>query len=134
MEAIKENGYIKINGNVLPQPKRGVEAIVTTIVNSGRNANGVLVGQKIGSRDLYKLNNLEWQWLSADEWSKILSYFENFLVDVSFQDPIKNKEITIEMYCGDRSAEPYYLSEDYKPTYYRHCRLNLIDAGKPIKK
>ena len=99
--------YLKIEDYETPTPKRGIEPIITTVVNEGRNANGVLVGQRIG-RDLYKLNNLEWPLLEAKEWSKILSYFENFLVDVSFQDPIKNKEITIEMYCGDRSAEPYY--------------------------
>ena len=54
MEDTKGHSYIKINGHKLPQPKRGVEVIITTIVDSGRNANGVLVGQKIGDRDLYK--------------------------------------------------------------------------------
>ena len=50
--------YLAINGYELPSPKRGVSPVVTTLVDSGRNANGTVVAQRIG-RDQYKIDNLE---------------------------------------------------------------------------
>ena len=121
--------YLAINGQELPPPKRGIEPIVTTLVDAGRDANGKVVGQKIG-RDQYKLNNLEWSWLTAEEWSTILSLLSNFFVQVTFPDPVTNEFITLKMYCGDRTAEPYYVDDTGKPTHYRNCRVNLIDVGE----
>ena len=51
--------FITINGTKFPQPRRGLELLSATIVDSARNANGVVVGQKVG-RDQQKLNNLFW--------------------------------------------------------------------------
>lgn len=121
--------YISINGYELPPPKRGVEPIVTTVVDAGRNANGTVVGQRIG-RDQYKLNNLEWSWLTAEQWSQILTVLSDFFVNVTFLDPVSNQYITVKMYCGDRTAEPYYVDDEGKPTHYRNCRVNLIDVGE----
>lgn len=121
--------YLRINGYDLPPPKRGVEPIVTTIIDAGRDANGTVIGQRIG-RDQYKLNNLEWPWLTAGEWSLILSLLSHFFVYVTFPDPVTNNPITLKMYCGDRTAEPYYVDENGQPTHYRNCRVNLIDVGE----
>lgn len=121
--------YLAINGYELPSPKRGVEPMVTTIVDAGRDANGTVVGQRIG-RDQYKLNNLEWAWMDAEVWSRILSILSNFFVYVTFTDPVTNEFVTIKMYPGDRTAEPYYVDDSGKPTYYRNCRFNLIDVGE----
>ena len=120
--------YIRVNGVDLPYPKRGVQPVVTTIVNAGRNANGVVIGQRIG-RDQYKLNNLEWPWLSAAEWETILRLISDFYFNVTFPDPVTGEERTIRMYCGDRSAEPYWVDSDGHPTYYRNCKVNFIDTG-----
>ena len=121
--------YLKINGYELPPPKRGVHPIVTTIVDAGRNANGAVVGQRVG-RDQYKIDGLEWAWLTAEEWSRILSILNDFFVHVSFIDPVTNAEKTIKMYCGDRKAEPYWVDENGHPTHYRNCKFNLIDTGE----
>ena len=69
--------YIAINGYELPPCKRGVKVIVTTIVNSGRDANGAVVGQRVG-RDQYKIDGLEWAWLTAEQWESILKAVSNF--------------------------------------------------------
>ena len=121
--------YIAINGYELPSPKRGVEAIVTTLVDAGRDANGTVVGQRIG-RDQYKLNNLDWPWLTAGEWSKILRTLSSFFVYVTFPNPVTNSLITLKMYPGDRAAEPYYVNGNGEPTHYCNCRVNLIDVGE----
>lgn len=121
--------YLAINGYELPPPKRGVSPIVTTIVDAGRNANGTVVGQRVG-RDQYKIDNLEWPWLTAAEWAGILSALNSFFVNVTFADPVTNGRKTIKMYCGDRSAEPYWMDENGAPTHYRNCKVNLIDTGE----
>lgn len=121
--------YLEINGYRLPPPKRGIKPIVTTVVDAGRDANGTVVGQRIG-RDQYKLDGLEWPWLTAEEWSRILSILKNFFVYVTFPDPVTNRPITIKMYPGDRDAEPYYVDGNEQPTHYRNCKFNLIDVGE----
>ena len=52
--------YLAINGYELPPCKRGVSVVVTTVVDSGRDANGAVVGQRVG-RDQYKIDGLEWR-------------------------------------------------------------------------
>lgn len=121
--------YLAINGYELPPPKRGVRPTVTTVVDAGRNANGSVVGQRVG-RDQYKIDSLEWSWLTADQWAQILNVLSHFFVYVTFTDPVSNYLKTIKMYCGDRTAEPYWVDENGKPTHYRNCKVNLIDCGE----
>ncbi len=121
--------YITINGIPFPNPKRGVKPTVVTFVNSGRNANGTVVGQRVG-RDQYKIDSLEWPWLDAATWSKMLKVLSDFFVYVTFVDPVKNDFRTLKMYPGDRTAEPYWVDGNDKPTFYRNCKVNVIDCGE----
>lgn len=121
--------HLEINGYEIPTPKRGVSIVVTTLVDAGRDANGSVIGQRIG-RDQYKIDGLEWPWLPAAEWEKILSVLQDFFVNVTFFDPVTTERKTIKMYCGDRSAEPYWIDKNGKPTHYRSCKANLIDVGE----
>ena len=121
--------YLAINGYELPPPKRGVRVTVTTVVNAGRNADGAVVGQRVG-RDQYKVDGLEWSWLTAEQWETILSSLRNFFVYVTFNDPVTNRRKTIKMYPGDRTGEPYWVDENGTPTHYRNCKVNLIDTGE----
>ena len=122
--------FIKINGHSYPYPRRGLELLNATIVDSARNSNGVVVGQKIG-RDQQKLNNLEWGYLSAETWSSILKEFQNFYVTVTYPDMVENKWTTRKMYPGDRTATPLRLDPDTGlPSCYINCKVNLIDCGE----
>lgn len=121
--------YLSVNGYDFPPPKRGVTPTVTTVVDAGRNANGTVVGQKVG-RDQYKIDGLVFPWLSASQWSKMLSILDNFFVMVTFPDPVSNSKKTIKMYPGDRTAQPYWVDSDGNPTWYRDCKVNLIDVGE----
>ena len=118
-----------INGQPLPMPKRGVTPTVVTVVDSGRNINGVVVGQRIG-RDQYKMDSIEYPWLSAAEWKRVLQLTSSFYFNYTFYDPVTNTKKTIKAYCGDRTAEPYWIDENGKPTWYRNCKVNIIDTGK----
>lgn len=122
--------FIRINGNQYPMPSRGLGLMTATIVDSGRNANGVLVGQKVG-RDQQKIENLEWAHLTAVVWSAILREFDNsFFVTVTYPDMVNNKWTTRKMYPGDRTAKPFKLGESGLPIEYIECKVNLIDIGE----
>ena len=125
--------YITINGNPYPCPRRGLEMLTATIVDSGRNANGVVVGQKVG-RDQQKLNSLQWAYMDAETWSSLLREFEDgFFVTVTYPDMVHNTWTTRKMYPGDRTAKPFHLDEDTGlPLDYLDCKVNLIDCGEPF--
>lgn len=124
--------FIKINGRDYPCPRRGLEMMVATIVDSARNANAVVVGQVVG-REQQKLNNLKWAYLTAEQWSAILKEFSNFYVTVSYPDMVNNTWTTRKMYPGDRTAEPFHLDPVTQlPLDYINCKVNLIDCGEPL--
>lgn len=119
---------VYVNGKPFPSPRRGLEFIVSTTVTSTRNANGEVVGQKIG-RDQNKLNTLVWPILDAGTWAEMLQEFDKFFVTVKFPDMVSNKWRTLKMYPGDRSAQVYEVDENGFPTRYRDCKVNLVDCG-----
>lgn len=121
--------FLQVNGVDIPTPKRGVSIVVSTAVDAGRNVNGEVVGQPVG-RDLYKIDGLEWPWLTAAQWRTLLSAISSFFFNVTFTDPVTNSRRTIEMYCGDRSAEPYWLDSSGSPTHYLNCKVNFVDTGR----
>ena len=124
--------FIKINGRDYPCPRRGLEMMVATIVDSARNANAVVVGQVVG-REQQKLNTLEWAYLTAEQWSAILKEFSKFYVTVSYPDMVNNTWTTRKMYPGDRTAEPFHLDPVTQlPIDYINCKVNLIDCGEPL--
>ena len=123
--------FIKVNGVAFPMPGRHPTLKVATLVNSARNTAGTVVGQKIG-RDQYKIDNLFWPHLKAEEWSRILKAFSNFYVDVQFPDMVNNDWIMLRMYPGDRTAEPWLIDDNTGlPTDYINCKVNIIDVGLP---
>lgn len=119
---------INVNGYDIPAPARGLKEVVTTTVNAGRNANNVVIGEKVG-RDQYKLDNLVWNGLSAEQWSFICKLFSNFYVVVKTFDMVNNAPITLKMYPGDRTGQPLKFGQDGLPTQYETCTMNIIDCG-----
>lgn len=122
------NATIYVNGKAFPSPKRGLNFIVSTLVTTARNANGEVVGQKVG-RDQNKLDTLVWPMLDAQTWSDMLKEFDKFFVTVKFPDMVSNEWRTRKMYPSDRSAEPYEVDENGFPTKYINCKVNLVDCG-----
>ena len=121
--------FITINGVEFPQPRKGLGLIVATNVDAGRNTNGVVVGQRVG-RDIQKIDSVEWGYLTADQWSKLLKIFKNFYVTVTYPDMVNNTWTTRKMYPGDRSATPYFIdNKTGLPTGYINCKVKLIDVG-----
>lgn len=124
------NNLIIVNGVALPPPRQGMDIISSRVVDSGRNANGTVVGQLIGRR-LWKLNGIQWTGLLPEQWEEIKRALEPFYVKVTFtgDDNIRH---TVTMYHGDISAEPYYMDENNQMYLrFRTCKFNLIDCGIP---
>lgn len=123
------HSFITVNGKSFPSPDIGLNFEVATLVNGGKNANGEFVGQKIG-RDQYKIDNLQWFYLDAVTWSNILKEFSKFAVTVKFPDMVNNSWITLLMYPGNRTAVPFETdSITGLPTFYKTCKVNIIDCG-----
>lgn len=124
--------FIKINGREYPAPRRGLNLMTATLVDSGRNSNGVVVGQIIG-RQQQKINNLEWGHLTASQWSALLKEFDEFFVTVTYPDMVNNTWTTRKMYPGDRTADVFKLDpRTGLPSEYINCKVNLIDCGEPF--
>lgn len=122
----RPNELIIVNGLVLPAPVRGFEIISTQAVDAGRNANGAVVGQLVGRR-MWKLNNIQFRGLSADDWAQITKALAPFYVPVTFTGD-DNERHTITMYPSDLAGAPYQI-KDVSYDFYESCKFNLIDCG-----
>ena len=119
--------FLKVSGVKFPTPVRDYEIVRSQLVDSGRNSNGVVVGQTIGDK-LWKINNLHWKGLSAETWATMQAAFEPFYVEVDFTGD-DNQRHHLLMYPGDTTAKPYYL-KGIMYDVYEDCKVNLIDTGK----
>ena len=125
--AVKERtNLILIDGHPIPPPSRDFEVVSIINVDSGRNVKGQVVGQVVGRRQ-WKLNNLQWNGIDANEWAYLKSLLEPFFVNVTFtgDDGVRR---TIKMYPGDTTGKPYWVSGlSYK--MFESAKFNLIDCG-----
>lgn len=114
----------------MPTPVRGLTETISTNVDDGRNALGEMVGERVG-RDIYKLDNVEWRWLTKEQWAEILQAVSNFKFQATIPDARKgkNKFCTHTFYCGDRTCEPYYITANGDFQFYKTCKMNIIDCG-----
>lgn len=97
------------------------------LVDSERNAKGVVVAQEINRRQV-KLT-LEWKVIYPKELQKILQLVETFSGDVTYYDPKEGKFITRKMYWGDYSVSTYWVSENGTPKMFTSLKTSLIDMG-----
>lgn len=142
-----------VNGNPaswvdLPCPS-DYSGISTTLVDSGRNTQGIIIADVINS-DIAKIE-LHWNYLTVAQYSAIAQLFEpkyngnRFDMPVSFFDIVKGDfEGDISQapnnstnkcrlfYAGDRKVQFAHikLDSDGKPLGYTDVQLNLIDTGK----
>ena len=93
---------VTIGGYGLPEPS-SYNAITSTIVDSGRNVEGKVVGSVVRS-DVAKIE-LSWKYLTARQWAEILSLFTtSFYNDVRFVNQATNNYDVRTMYVSDRNA------------------------------
>lgn len=122
----KESQFLIVNGVLFPPPRNTMEIVHSQVVDSGRNVNGAVVGQKIG-RKLWKINNLEWAGLDPETWKRMKHALDDFFVPVTFTNDF-NERITVTMYPGDVTSKPLFV-KDMTYTQFEKCKFNLIDCG-----
>ena len=117
---------------MLPNPTTDSgKGIISTMVNSGRNASAVVTAQKIG-RDQDK-TELAWPYMSKADWEEILAFFdENFFFNFTYYSPVAQTKITRKFYVGDRTYQPYDIDANGIPIAYKDCKLNVVDTGEGV--
>lgn len=121
--------FIKINNYELPCPARGINFQYQQLVDSERNAKGVMIGQKVNRR-LIKLDGVIWPYLSDDDWRDILVEIEKFVGTLTYWDTRLHNWYKMEVYWGDASATPYELDSTGREVSWTDCKCNIIDTGK----
>lgn len=93
---------VTVNGVELPEPS-SYEGTTSTIVDSGRNVQGKVVGAVVRN-DVAKVA-MSWSYLTAKQWATILSLFTaNFYCSVRFYNQVTAGYTTRQMYVSDRTA------------------------------
>ena len=96
------DALVSIGGFDFPEPST-YNATTSTIVDSSRNVSGYVVGAVV-RHDVAKIE-LTWKYLTAYQWSQILSLFtSSFYNDVRFLNQVTNEYTTRTMYVSDRNA------------------------------
>lgn len=113
----------------IPNPdQNSAKNIIETLVNSGRNADAVVVAQKIG-RDQEK-TEMSWNYLPKEDWEKMLRFWDtNFFFNFTYYSRVAGTKITRKFYIGDRSDTPYNVDASGIPTAYVDCTANVVDTG-----
>lgn len=114
----------------LPNPDNpDAENIISTLVNSGRNANAIVTAQKIG-RDQEK-TSMAWKFLNKDEWEELLRFWDkNFFFNFTYYSRVEGRRITRKFYIGDRKDKPFDIGPDGTPIAYCDCTANVVDTGE----
>lgn len=123
------NGFIKINGVILPYPAYGINVKRQQFVDSSRNALGQVVAQKINRRIL-KFESLQWKHLTASEWRAILIEIEKFEGTLEYWENLTGTFVTRKVYWGDAEEEIHKINpKTGEVLEYINCKCNIIDMG-----
>ena len=94
-----------VNGKELPEPST-YSAVTSTIVDSGRNTNGYVVGSVV-RHDVAKVE-LSWRFLTPEQWASVIGPFtKNFYCTVTFFNQATAGYTTRTMYVSDRNADMF---------------------------
>lgn len=118
---------VTVAGVALPEPSE-YSANTSTIVDSGRNVQGYLVGAVVRS-DVAKIE-LKWRYLTAQQWANVLRLFtDNFYNETTFFNQATARYETRQMYCGDRSAGLWRRHPTTGEIMgFTDCKLSLIEV------
>lgn len=107
--------------NPLPCPSFGSGGMtISTAVNGGTNAKGEFIGTVVGDDKLSI--SISYNFLTPEEFKNFLKIFDRtkdggkYVNEYTVFDPRENDFVTCKMYVSDRSATPYSLDENGKPT------------------
>ena len=122
---------VSIGNYDFPEPS-SYSGLTSTLVDSGRNAQGKMIGSVI--RDDVAKVELSWKYLTVEQWAKINQCFRQasggkFINLVTFFDESVGGWVTREMYVGDRSAGMWRRDPKNGDVLgWTECKLSLIEV------
>lgn len=118
---------ITVNGNALPDPST-YDAVTSTIVDSGRNVAGEVVGTVVRS-DVAKIE-VSWRYLTAQQWADVIGPFTtNFMCPVRFFNQATASYTTRTMYVSDRTASMFRRHPVTGEVMgFTNCSLSLVEV------
>ena len=121
---------VSIGNYAFPEPST-YSSQTSTIVDSGRNADGYVIGS-IVREDIAKVS-LTWKFISVEDWATLLSKFStaqggSFINSVKFFLQDTGTWVTREMYVSDRKANVYLRDANGNIRGYTNVSLNLIEV------
>lgn len=122
---------VYVAGKALPEPS-SYEGVTSTLVDSGRNLEGRVVGAVI--RDDIGKVSLKWKYLTVEQWARINKMFKQsaggkFINRVEFFDQTVGGWVTKEMYINDRKAGAWRRDPDTGELLgWTECSLSLIEV------
>ena len=117
---------VSVGGFDFPEPST-YNATTSTIVNSARNVEGYVVGSVIRN-DVAKIE-MTWKYLTAYQWSQILSLFSrSFYNEVTFLNQVTNEPDTRTMYVSDRNAGMWRRDSAGNVMGYTGASLSLVEV------
>ena len=112
---------LRINGVAVKPPKFFQVGIQDIDGETGRNANGDMVRDRITTK---RKLDCEWGMLTQEEMSQLLHAVSSEFFEVSYPDPMDG-QVTKTFYVGDRTAPRYIFTEEFKP--WSGSKFNLIE-------
>ena len=122
---------VTVGGYSFPEPS-AYSGNTSTLVDSARNAQGVVVGAVI--RDDVGKVEMNWKYLTVKQWADILKCFSisrggNFYNDVTFFCQDIGDWTTRQMYVSDRKANMFRRDPDTGEVLgYTDCSLSLVEV------
>lgn len=118
---------VSVNGVDLPEPS-SYSATTSTIVDSGRNVQGKVVGSVV-RHDVAKVA-LKWNYLTAKQWASVIGPFtRNFYCTVRFYNQATASYSTRQMYVSDRTAGMWRRAPNTGNVMgWTDCSLSLIEV------
>ena len=119
---------VRVGEYDFPEPS-AYSANTSTLVDSGRNVEGKMVGSVIRG-DISKVE-ISWNYLTVEQWARILQCFEGkkLINTVTFFDQSKGDFNTKEMYVNDRKAGMWRRDPiNGNVLGWESCSLSLIEV------
>lgn len=117
---------VTVDGRELPEPST-YSATTSTIVDSGRNVAGEVIGSVIRS-DVAKIE-LSWRYLTAQQWADVIGPFTtNFKCSVKFFNQATASYTTRTMYVSDRNSSLWRRNPTTGEIMgFTNCSLSLVE-------
>ena len=121
---------VSIGNFSVPEPST-YSATTSTIVDSGRNVQGVVIGAVV--RDDVAKVAMTWNFISAQDWADLLAQFSparggSFYNNVTFFCQDTNSWVTRQMYVSDRTASIFLRDSAGNIRGYTNAALSLVEV------